>query len=218
MTPNSVFRAKAREQLGGGIFKSNWLMALVICLLNSVLISVASSFLGILGFMMEGFLAFGLAYVFLSLVRGQKATVEIGDMFAGGKNLGSVIVLGLIKNIFIALWSLLFVIPGIVKSYSYAMTYYIRYDHPEYDWKACITESRKMMKGHKWRLFCLDFSFIGWYIVGSLLCGIGLLWVAPYAQAARANFYDDLKAHYEPAPIVEEAPVAEAAAEEKPEA
>ncbi len=204
MTPNSVFRARAREQLGRSIFSNNWLMALLVGLVQGLLISVGSSFFVFVAFLVEGFLAFGIAHIYLSLVRGKKNTVDIGDMFMGGSKLGDLIVLGLLKNVFIGLWSMLFVIPGLVKTYSYAMAYYIKYDHPEYDWNTCITESRKMMDGHKWRLFCLDFSFIGWMIVGSLCCGIGTLWVVPYQEAARANFYDDLKAHYEPAPIVVE--------------
>lgn len=210
MTPNFVFRARAREQLGSGIFKSTWLMALAVLLVQSVLILVGSSFGGVVGFLVEGFLAFGVAHIFLSLARGKKTDIDMGDLFLGNKNLGDNILLGLIKNVFIVLWSLLFVIPGIIKTYSYAMTYYIKYDHPEYDWKTCITESRKMMDGHKWRLFCLHFSFIGWMIVGALCFGIGLLWVMPYMQAADANFYEDLKKHYEPAPlVVEEIPTAE---------
>jgi uncharacterized membrane protein len=210
MTPNYVFRARARQQLGSSIFSGAWLMALVVMLIQSMLVSIGSYFFAVVGFMVEGFLAFGIAHVYLSLVRGKKKTVDIGDMFLGNKYLGDNIMLGLMKNVFIALWSLLFVIPGIIKGYSYAMAYYIKYDHPEYDWKTCITESRKMMDGHKWRLFCLEFSFIGWLLLGSLVCGIGVLWVIPYMQAANANFYDDLKAHYEPAPIVVEEATAEA--------
>ena len=210
MTPNFVFRARAREQLGGNIFSPNWLMGLVVLLVAGLIVSAASSFVVIVGLMAEGFLYFGISHIFLSLVRGKKKTIDIGDMFIGGNKMGDLILLGLIKNVFLFLWFLLFFIPGVIKYYSYAMAYYIKYDHPEYDWKTCITESCKMMDGHKWRLFCLDFSFIGWIIVGAMCCGIGTLWVKPYQEAARANFYDDLKAHYEPAPLVaEEIPTAE---------
>ena len=219
MTPNSVFRARAREQLGGNIFSPNWLMGLVVLFVAGLIVSIAASILPGVGFfiagMAEGFLYFGISQIFLSLVRGKKKTIDIGDMFIGGNKMGDLILLGLLKNLFITLWGMLFVIPGVIKSYSYAMAYYIKYDHPEYDWQTCITESRKMMDGHKWRLFCLDFSFIGWIIVGTLCCGIGTLWVKPYQEAAHANFYDDLKAHYEPAPIVvEELPVAEEGADD----
>ena len=82
---------------------------------------------------------------------------------------------------------------GSVKSYSYSLIYYIKADHPEYGWRECLDESEKMMQGNKWRLFCLNFSFIGWILVGSLICGIGALWVSPYMQASTAVFYEELK-------------------------
>ena len=68
------------------------------------------------------------------------------------------------------------------------------YDHPDWDWKQCIDESRRMMNGCKWKLFVLDLSFLGWYILGALCCGIGVLWVDPYRRAARAEFYVELTA------------------------
>lgn len=71
------------------------------------------------------------------------------------------------------------------------MAEYISAEYPDADWKECLDQSRKMMNGYKWRLFCLDLSFIGWWIVGGLVCGIGSLWVAPYHEAARAQFYLD---------------------------
>ena len=72
------------------------------------------------------------------------------------------------------------------------MSYYISLDRPDLSANDCITESRRMMDGNKWRLFCLDLSFIGWYIVGSLCFGVGILWVDAYHSMARANFYEDL--------------------------
>ena len=73
-----------------------------------------------------------------------------------------------------------------------SMTYYIMEDHPEMGLRDAIRASRKMMKGHKWQLFCLEFSFIGWALVCVLTAGIGILWVAPYEYAAIAAFYEDL--------------------------
>ena len=103
---------------------------------------------------------------------------------------GKVILLQIVISIFVFLWSLLFVIPGIVKAYAYSMAYYIKLDHPDYGWKACIDESRRLMDGHKWEKFVLDLSFLGWIIVGSLCLGIGMLWVTPYMEAANAQFYE----------------------------
>ena len=77
----------------------------------------------------------------------------------------------ILQGLYVALWSLLLVIPGIVKSYSYAMAPYIMAEHPALTANEAITESRRIMDGNKWRLFCLDFSFIGW----ELLCVLPML-------------------------------------------
>ena len=198
MNQNKVFRANARAQLGGNIFSNNWLMALGVCFISSAIIAVGNSLAGIVGLILTGFLTYGLARVFLQLVRGQKDKIEIGDLFSGSEHFGSLLVLNLLISLFTFLWTLLFIIPGIVKSYAYSMAFYIKHDHPEYDWKQCIDESQRYMKGYKWQLFCLDFSFIGWILLGALCCGIGTLWVSPYMAAARANFYENLKAIYDP--------------------
>ena len=197
MNPNKVFRANARAQLGGGIFQNNWLMALVVCLIYSAIMSFGSSFL-IGGLLLGGFLMFGICRVFLQLVRSQKDKIDVADLFSGSDQFTDLLVLNLLQGLFTFLWTLLFIVPGIVKSYAYAMAFYIKHDHPEYDWRQCLDESQRYMKGYKWQLFCLDFSFIGWGLLGLLTCGAGLLWVMPYQYAARTNFYENLRAIYEP--------------------
>lgn len=103
-------------------------------------------------------------------------------------------VAGILVPIFTFLWSLLFFIPGIVKSFSYAMTFYILNDHPEYSATQAITESRKMMHGHKGELFVLYLSFLGWDLLSLLTFGIlEIVYVAPYKAAAVAGFYDAIK-------------------------
>ena len=114
---------------------------------------------------------------------------EVNDLFKGFKNYGGVLGVYILQNIYIALWSLLFVIPGLVKTYSYAMSLYIINDNPNKGIKDCITESRKMMDGNKWKLFCLDFSYIGWYLLSGFTFGILLLWVLPKHEYARYLFY-----------------------------
>lgn len=94
-----------------------------------------------------------------------------------------------LRNLYIALWSLLFIIPGIVKSYSYAMTPYIMTEHPEMTAKEAITASRQLMDGHKGELFLLRLSFIGWMLLNILTLGIGSLWLTPYMQATEAAYY-----------------------------
>lgn len=194
MSSRPELRAKARQRLGGGIFSNNWLLALLAIVIVDAIMS-AVSFTGIGVLILVGPLYFGLAAFFLSLARG-KEQGDLGDLFKGFTEGGFVrlLLLGLLQEVFIILWTLLFIIPGIVKGYSYSQAIYLAYDHPDWDWKQCIDESRRIMKGHKWQLFVLDLSFIGWIIVGILACGIGTLWVAPYMSATRAEFYEELTA------------------------
>ena len=99
--------------------------------------------------------------------------------------------------IFLFLWSLLLVIPGIIKTFSYAMTPFILEEHPELTANEAIDHSRAMMKGHKFDLFWLILSFIGWFILSIFTFGIGYLWLFPYMQTSIAGFYEDVKADYE---------------------
>ena len=138
-------------------------------------------------------LTWGYQTLFLGAVRGGEATAK--DMFEGyNKELFSrVLTTTLLYYVYIFLWSLLLLIPGCIKSYSYAMTPYILKDNPEMKNNAAIEESMRMMDGHKLELFLLDLSFIGWAILSILTCCIGFLWLVPYMNMARVNFYEDLK-------------------------
>ena len=98
----------------------------------------------------------------------------------------------LLQSICVLLWSLLFIIPGIIAAYSYSMTEYILADNPEMAASEAIERSKEMMSGNRWRLFCLQFSFIGWSILCSFTMGIGNLWLTPYKQAATAAFYREV--------------------------
>ena len=100
----------------------------------------------------------------------------------------------LLKDIFLCLWSLLFVIPGIIKSYSYAMVSYILADNPSLGAREAITLSRKMMNGNKWRAFVLDLSFIGWIFLSACTFGIlSIFYVSPYMYSTHAELYNTLK-------------------------
>lgn len=102
-----------------------------------------------------------------------------------------------LRNLYLFLWSLLFVIPGIVKSYSYRMVPYILAESPEMDQKEAFRLSREMMDGYKWEAFVFDLSFIGWYILDCLTFGIlGIFWVDPYKSGADAELYAAIRDHY----------------------
>lgn len=92
------------------------------------------------------------------------------------------------------LWSLLFLIPGIIMSFSYAMTPYILEEHPEIGAWEASTRSKEIMTGHRFDLFWLYLSFIGWALLCILTFGIGLFWLIPYMSASEIGFYEDLKA------------------------
>ena len=105
------------------------------------------------------------------------------------ENLTSRIVLSLLKGVYLFLWTLLFIIPGIIKFYSYSMSEYISLKNPTYDYKQCIDKSRKLMNGHKFELFVLHLSFIGWLILSLFTFGILLLYVLPYMSATTFFFF-----------------------------
>ena len=184
-------KARARAQLGGGIFQNLWMMGLAVCLLIGLLESAATTILPAIGALIViGPLEYGQAYIFLKQARDRQP-VQLGDMFRGFQDdFAGTFLIGFLSQLFVALWSLLFLIPGIVKSYAYSMAYYVKLDHPDYGWKACIDESRRLMDGHKWEKFVLDLSFLGWILVGALCLGVGTLWVTPYMAATEAQFYE----------------------------
>ena len=103
----------------------------------------------------------------------------------------------LLRTILVFLWSLLFFIPGIIKSLSYAMTNYILVDYPQLSANRAIDLSRAMMKNHKYDLFYLYLGFAGWFFLSIITFGIGYFWLVPYAQTAQASFYQDVKAEWE---------------------
>lgn len=97
------------------------------------------------------------------------------------------------KNVLTFLWFLLLIIPGIVKSYAYSMVPFILADNPEIGRKRAIELSNHMTNGQKWRMFVLDLSFLGWYILGTLALGIGILFVLPYDHSTKAELYKVLR-------------------------
>ena len=225
-----VLKSNAKRQLGGSIFNEKWLLALVLCLISTTIISfvsgIGSVFSGgmsmsrlvqmamdggaydveavisvfppmiagtgvssVLVLVISGPLAYGLAKAFLHIVYGEERP-NVATLFDGFKDdFGGTLLLGLMIGIFTFLWSLLFIIPGIVKGIAYSMSYYIKAEHPEYDWRKCMDESQTLMRGHKGAYFVLQLSFIGWYIVSCFTFGLGFLWVAPYQECTNANFY-----------------------------
>lgn len=122
----------------------------------------------------------------------------VGNLFSQGfGNWGHIVLGQMLMGIFIFLWSLLLIVPGIIKAYSYAMTPYILVDRPELSVRDAIRLSGRMMSGRKLDLFCLHLSFIGWMLLCILTLGIGILFLSPYMMTAQAAFYQDVRSDYE---------------------
>ena len=122
---------------------------------------------------------------------------SVGQVFYSFKNgrYGSTVLVMFFRELYVFLWTLLFIIPGIIKSYAYTLVPYIMAENTELDRKRALEMSRDMMKGHKWELFVLQFSFIGWHILGAITLGIlNVFYVNPYMQATLAEFYSAVKA------------------------
>lgn len=187
MVENELLRANSRKQLGGKIFAEAWLF----CMLAAIIVGAISSALSftVVGvIIVSGPLAYGLSRLHIDVVKGKRA--DFSRLFCGfTEAFGTSCILWLLETVFCGLWSMLFVIPGIVKTYSYALSTYILQDDPSKDWQTCHNESIELMRGYKMKLFLLDLSFIGWYLLGALCFGIGVIFVVPYHNQARANFY-----------------------------
>ena len=179
---------------GGG-----WNEALVGFVVGSATVIVLVALvMAVIYFVLGSVVGVGYSRFNLDLVDRQKEP-EIGTLFGYFKHWKTTAAASLLQALYVFLWSLLLIIPGIVAGYSYAMTNYILAEHPELTAGEAIERSKAMMHGHRWRLFCLQLSFIGWDLLCILTMGIGNLWLLPYKQAAEAAFYREVSGTERPA-------------------
>lgn len=186
-------RADARASLS-----HNWGGAVVNCIVMGAINGIASfiPWVGTFVSLLLLPLSYGYAVTFLYNARtGQSFNVQ--DLFEGFRDYGRIFGTMLLKGVYVLLWTCLLIVPGIVKSYSYAMTEFVLKDEPELKFNAAIEKSMAMMQGHKFDLFYLQLTFIGWILLCILTLGIGLLWLNPYMTSATAHFYQEVKAEYE---------------------
>lgn len=215
MQLNSELRAQARERLEGkwGTFVLMTFLMLVIQTIlqipgyigslleilspENVLASLSFSNISNILSLLALPLSWGLTVSLLRNHREESVDLEnLFDGFRGGRYTRVFCALFLV-HLFTFLWTLLLIIPGIMKAFSYALTPYILLDEPELTARQAITRSCEIMQGRRWKLFCLSLSFIGWGILSLLTFGIGFLWLAPYMNASIAAFYEDARAEYE---------------------
>ena len=132
---------------------------------------------------------YGISALSIAVMRGG---ARIGHAFSGFGKGWSTLWLMALAHLYIFCWTLLFVIPGIRAAFSYALIYLIKADHPDWDADRCIGESKRLMEGNRWRYFCFCLSFLGWWILGVLTCGLAFIFAMPYFNVAQAAFYEEL--------------------------
>ena len=182
-TSNRDLMASARESLRG-----NWGRAVLVALVYWIIGSVAS----VASLLISGPLALGLVKFYLPLSRGESP--EVSALFSGFDQFLKAMAAYLLMALFILLWSLLLIVPGIIAACRYSQTYYLLHDNPDLGPLEAIRRSKEMMAGNKWKYFCLGWRFLGWALLCMLTCGIGFLWLMPYISVSQAKFYDDLNA------------------------
>ena len=188
-TSNKDLMEQARASLQG-----NWGLAVGSCFVFGAIAMLAAviPILGnVISFIITGAMSLGLAIFFLAISRAQEPAFPM--IFQGFSRFGTALAAYFFTTLFIILWMLLLIIPGIIASLSYSMTYYILADDPSIGALAAIKRSKEMMKGMKWKFFCLGFRFFGWALVCCLTLGLGFLWLVPYMNCSTAKFYDDVK-------------------------
>jgi len=188
-TENRDLTRQAREALRG-----RWGLAIVANIIYCVIVIGAQNIPKVgwgLGIIVGAPFAVGIAGFSLTIARQQEA--QIVQIFDGIRIFLTCLGTYLLAIVFILLWSLLLIIPGIMASFSYAMIYFILADDDSVGPLQAITRSKEMMRGNRWKLFCLSLRFIGWSLLCILTLGIGFLWLFPYMYVAFARFYDDIK-------------------------
>jgi uncharacterized membrane protein len=190
MKQNFELRNEAFELL-----KANWKQPVLLYFIISMICGVIYCFAP--SVVADIFILYPCGYVFvmqlMSFMRDGKQNL-VSDYFKLFKDKYMIALpVVALTYLYTFLWTLLFIIPGIIKGYSYALASYISIEDNNIPAEECINKSMQMMEGHKMRLFLLDLSFIGWYFVAFLTFGIGLFWVVPYHEMARILFYEDLK-------------------------
>lgn len=190
---NSELRKSAMTTLSG-----RWGSVILLFAIYAMITGVASSIpaISIFGIVLTFPLSYGLSRAFLNFFRSKDYAPQIEELFVGFKDFQRIFITMALAALYTFLWGLLFVIPGVIKSMSYALTPYILVDEPELTNNAAIEKSMAMMKGYKMKLFLMSLNFAMWAMLSMVTCGIALLWVCPYIQTTMAAFYEDVKSEY----------------------
>ncbi len=186
---NTTLMAQAREQLSG-----NWGLAIGTFIVYQIILSVGQfiPFVGLIALLViAGPMYLGIILFSLAIARKEEARLEM--IFVGFQNFGNAVGAYLLMVLFVFLWTLLFIIPGIIAAIAYSQTFFILADDPTISPMDALKKSKEMMDGYKFKYFCLQLRFFGLALLCILTLGIGFLWLAPYMYVTYANFYEDIK-------------------------
>jgi uncharacterized membrane protein len=213
MNKNIEYRRLGRELTKGKILNL-FLISLVFSVMVSTVVGIGSPFaptldettfavinpgnpglyqlFNLIGVMLGGYVLFGMTKTYIGVTKNEQPIIE-DALLAGIKDQPlRAPLLNLIQSFFLGFWTLLFIIPGIIKSYSYALTSYLIVQDRLLSPINAITKSRKLMDGHKLDLFMLDLGYLGWYVLSIFTFGVLLAWVIPWHQTARTLFFADV--------------------------
>ena len=198
-------KTKAKESL-----KGHYGEAIKILLINMVIAAICGGIVGgilgvtgvkeeimatvldVVSIIYTCLVGFGLVSFFLKISRNEEVTWK--ELFSKTNMFVPYLVITLLVGIFVFLWSLLLIIPGIIAALGYSQVYLVKLDNPEMGDFDAIKKSKELMRGHKWEFFLLNLSFIGWIILGAFTFGILYLWLIPYMEVTMCNFYNELVA------------------------
>ena len=189
-------KTRAKEQISGNI----WI--LFACSLIALLISAAAYIVfakvlkiealgSVATILLTAPFSISITMIYLRLADGIRP--EISNTFDGFSIFGKSVLLVVLIEIFVTLWSLLFIVPGIIKAYSYSLAPYILAENPEMNANDAIKESKRLMNGHKMDFFVLQLSFIPWILLVCVTFGFASIYVSPYINATYVNFYNSIK-------------------------
>lgn len=191
-TNNITLMKMARESLKGkwGLAIGTFIVYIIITGFFGAWRNQAS----IISLLISGPMALGAATFSLAISRGGEARLE--QIFEGFRNFSKALATYLLMLLYIILWTLLFIIPGIIAAMSYSMVFYILHDDKSLKPQEILDRSKKMMNGYKAKLFYLCLRFFLLALLCILTLGIGFLWLIPYANITMAKFYDDIRKNF----------------------
>ena len=187
--PNKDLMAKARVSLSG-----RWGISIAVFIIF-FLISTGFGLIPGIGWifqlLIEGPLCVGIYFFVLNLIREKE--IGLSQLFDGFRIFGKSLGVFILATVFVFLWTLLLIIPGIIAAFAYSMVFFIVADDRNIGQMEALRKSREMMTGNKWKLFCLFWRFFWWFLLCLLTFGIGFIFLSPYILTTKAHFYESIK-------------------------